>query len=241
MENQSNTMQENHLEMSVLAKIFGIFTEPKRVFASLDHKPDFIIPLVILMITAFIFTFIGWPMIEKATISETMERLENSGLSEEQIDQQISIVKSAGKYSGLAGSVVAVLIIALVVSGILLFCGNIVIGGDSTYKKVLAVFSYASLVDFPSYILRLILMLGKETMFIYLSPAAFLSVEAKDSLLFKIAAIFDIFIIWKVILLGIGMAVLYKTSNRKSFAVVIILYLVFGVLSVAFSGMGGIG
>jgi hypothetical protein len=122
------------------------------------------------------------------------------------------------------------------VAGILLFVGNIIMGGDANYKKMLSLYSYSSLIGIFSHVVNLVLMLKKQTMEVYTSLAAFFPASAKESILFKIAGVFDIFMIWQLMVVAIGMSVMYQITTRKSFIVIGILYILFSAIAIALGG-----
>jgi len=65
-----------------MSKIIGIFFSPKEVFAKLNEKPDWIVPVVITIVVSLIFTMIVLP---RVIIPEQTKRImEMDGLTEEQ-------------------------------------------------------------------------------------------------------------------------------------------------------------
>lgn len=224
-------------DLSPLAKIAGVFLDPKRTFNSLNRKPDFIVPLIIVMLTATLFTLTAWPVIEQYAVEQQIERMTESGATPEQIEQAMKI----GHIVGVVSQPVWILLSSLVVAGVLLFAGNIVIGGESNYKKMLSVYCYSSLIGVIAYAVKLVLMLSKNTMEVYTSPAAMFPASANDTVIFKIAAIFDIFAIWQVVIIAIGMGVIFKASFQKSISLVGTLYVIYAAISIALGGGKGFG
>jgi len=221
-------------EISLVARMAGVFLDPRRTFISLDKKPDFVVPLIIVMVTATLFTLLAWPVIEAMQIEQMTER----GLNSEQIEQ----FKSIGKISGLIAPALMVVIGAVIVSAILLFVGNILMGGSSSYKKVFSVYCYAGLISIISYAVKVALILSKGSMEVYTSPAAFFPASAKDTVLFKAAAVLDVFAIWQLIVIAVGMSVLFKTNFQKSVTVLGTMYVIYAAISIVLgapTNMGG--
>jgi hypothetical protein len=215
--------------MSLPAKIIGVFLDPRRTFSSLDHKPDFILPLLIVMVAAFLFTFIIWPIAQQFSL----EKMEQSGLSIEQIER-------AMKYARIAGIVsqpLMVLISSLLIAAVLLFAGNIIMGAEANYKRTLSVYCYSSLIGVIGFALKSLLILKKNSLEVYISPAALFPITLKDTVFFKIAAIFDVFAIWQVIIIAIGMSAIFKAKFQKALTVVGVLYLLYAAVAI-FSGLG---
>lgn len=227
---------EPQLQLSSMAKIAGIFLDPRRTFESLVIKPDFIVPLILVVLISLVFTIVAWPVIEKESIEAQRTIMEDRGLSEEQIESAIRTQKEMGKYFGYIGAPISVIISTLIISGILLFMGNVLIGGASKFKNVLSIFAYSSLIDIPSYTIKLILVMNKGTLKVYTSLALFFPQSAEDTMLFKLAAVFDIFVIWQVIVISIGMAALYKCTTQKALTLVGTLFILFNAARIIIGG-----
>jgi len=224
-------------EMSLIAKIVGVFLDPKRTFTSLDRKPDFWAPLIIIVALSLVFTTLAWPIIEESSLEMRRGALEKTDMSQGEIDRALEIQMKAGKIPGIVSIVISTLVIAFIVAGALLFAGNVIMGGESSYKKMMSVYCYSSLIGLISTAIRLPMILSKKTLEIYFSPAAFFPAEMKDALAFKIAAIFDIFVIWKIILIAIGMGIVYKTKTEKPLIVVGVMYLLVSGVSILISNL----
>jgi hypothetical protein len=73
----------------------------------------------------------------------------------------------------------------------------------------------------------------------YFGPAILFPTEAEESTLFRIAAALDVFSLWRIALLTIGFAAVYKISMGKSATVVGALYVLLVAISVVFAGVFG--
>jgi len=233
-ETEVEVVTEDSERMSLAAKITGVFLDPKRTFISLERKPDFIVPLLIVMVAALIFTFVAWPIIEKTVLPLQVERMQEQGLSEEKIDGFLKI----SKILGIVGPPLTVLVGSLVVSAILLFAGNILLGGSSKFNKVFSVYCYTSLITVLAYAVKLALVMSKKSMQVYISPAALFPAEAGDSVWFKVAGVFDVFAIWQLVVIAIGLGVLFRTTFQKSMTVMGTLYVFYAAAAIIF-GKGG--
>jgi len=132
---------------------------------------------------------------------------------------------------------VGVFIYVLVISAVLYFGGSVLLGGDALFKQVLSVFGYSSLVSIPALIVKVPLILVKKSVRIQTSLAALMPSGSDESVLFKILAKFDIFTIWQIALISMGLAVVYKFSTKKSATMVVAFWAVWIILSVAVSSL----
>jgi hypothetical protein len=163
------------------------------------------------------------------------------GMSEDQAYEMMEApwMKATSIFGGIA-----VFIMTFILAGIFYLVFSFIMGGETTYKKVLSVYSYTGFaVGIVGMIVKLPLMMAKGSALIQTSPAAFLSVDMKDQFLYKFLAKFDIFVVWQMILLIIGFGVIYKFSRGKSAAGVLTLWGIYIVVSILlsnlFSSLGG--
>ena len=221
--------------MSLTGKILGIFLDPKRTFTSLRHKPDFIVPLALLVFATFLTTWIAWPVIEVSSMEMMEEGMIDRGMDEAQIEQMKVQQQKMGKLFGMVGAPFSTVLMAFIISGVLLFAGNIVMGGNAKYGQILSIYCYTSLISIISLTVRTILIMGKSSLEIYTSPAALFPADMSDGIVFKIANIFDVFVIWEIIVLSIGMGIIYSIDTRKPLITVSMLYLLFAAVSISIS------
>ena len=223
-------VEPEETEMTFAAKIAGIFLDPERTFISLDKKPDFYVPLVILAVFATVFTYFAMPVISQFHMDEMIKRTAESDISPEQLQR----IADAGRTFGLISPPIFVFIGALIISGLLLFAGNIIIGGNQKFVKVLSIYSYTALIGVIAYAVKLPLILSKNTLEVYTSPALFFPASAKDTMAFKIAALLDLFTIWQIIVISIGMAVIYKITFQKSASVIGTMFVIYAAVAIIF-------
>lgn len=225
--------EEVSSEISPLAKIAGVFLDPRRTFISLDRKPDFILPIVIMMVVAFASALILWPLVEVMITEKMTEAMAERDVGEEQM---ANIIKMQ-RIFGLVGAPISVILQVLVIAAVMLFAGNILMGGQSTYKKMFSVFAYTSLIGIIFTAVTIILALNKGSMEIYISPAALFPAEAKDTVLFKAAAVFNLFTIWELVVASIGMSVVYKVTTQKALSALGSIYLIFSAVRIIVSSL----
>jgi hypothetical protein len=66
-----------------------------------------------------------------------------------------------------------------------------------------------------------------------------LSPEAKGSFLYSVLSSFDIFTVWQVILVSMGLGVMYKFTTKKAFTTVLILWIIWILAKSGFSTIFG--
>ncbi len=220
-------------KLNFIERIIGIFTKPTHVFEYLRLKPDFLTPIIVTMIISLITSFLVYDI----AINEQIVRYEqNDRIPDEQKERIIEGIEASKSgprriiYTTVF-PILGVLVIFLVVSAIFLFIGNVLLGGKASFKKVLSVYGYSYLiVVLLGTIVKLPLMLSKQTMKIDLSPAVFLGGSAEGTALQRFISSFDIFNIWFLIVFGLGMAIIYRFSQLKGVVSVLIAWLIYVVV-----------
>ena len=225
MEQVSPSAQPEEKPMGGTSKIINTFFEPKKVFENLKIKPTWLIPFLIvtlLGIGSFYYTF---PFI----MAQQVERIqENEKIPEEQKEKIIEKMteKDHPPLWQLAFVPIGGMVALAVVAAVLFFVFNVLLGGDSAFRRVFSVYCYSSLIAIPAMIVKFPLIMMKENLNVQTSLALILSVNDKDTFLYSVLSGFDIFSFWQVILVSMGLGVLYKYTTKKAFTAVFILWLI---------------
>ena len=222
--------------VSYLTKIISVFWEPTKTFKALSEKIsifDIIIPLLLIIMTSYITTPLIKPVIKK-TIRTKIEQINNlpDEKKEEIIEKQM---KQQDSFWGYVIIPFAIAIGSLIMGGVFLFVGNFVLGGEVKFLPVWAVVAYSSLVDLIASAVKIPLIIQKQTLEVYTSIAIFL--QDNGSFLFNFAKHLDVFSLWKLILIAIGLSVLYKKKLSK---VLIIIMVIWVIYCAAVAGLAGL-
>ncbi len=236
MEEAVPIVQPEEKPMSGVSKVFNLFFEPRKVFQSLNLKPTWIVPYIIVALLSIGFFYYTYPYI----MDQQVQRIENNDRIPQQAKGEIIEKLKEQSHPPLwqlgiapAGTLVTFVIIAAV----LFFVFNVLLGGDSSYRRVFSLYCYSSLVAIPSMIVKFPLIMAKGNMNVQTSPALVLSPDSQGSFLYSVLSSFDVFTIWQVILLSIGLGVMYKFSTKKAFVAVLILWMIWIGLK---SGLGSV-
>ncbi len=223
-------------EMSAFQKIIGIFTTPHQTFEAIDQKPTWFLPFII---GVFFFLIMQVLTIDIQT-TDQIAMMETRDMSQQQLDAAKSQMSGPLKYLSLIAGPIVWLIMILILAALFYVAGNLMIGGDSSFKKVFAIVCWAGLVGVIGIILMTLLMLSKgTTQGIALDLTVLLDTPAigeEKSTLYRIFSKFDVFSIWQIVLWIIGMAVTYKTTIKKAAVPIISLWVLWMIISVSFGG-----
>ena len=225
MEEVNSAVPQEERTMGGASKVINIFFEPKRVFESLKIKPTWLTPFLVVIVLAMGSFYYTYPFIMDQQIQKIQE---NERIPEEHKQRIVEDLKEQDHPPlwQMAMPPVFGLIVLVLVAGILYFVFNVLMGGDSNYRSVLAVYSYSGLVQVASMIVKFPLIMIKGNVNVQTSLALLLPVEAKDTFLYGVLSSFDVFNFWQVILVSVGMGVMYKHSTKKAFTAVFILWII---------------
>jgi hypothetical protein len=232
------TPEEIPQPTNLFQRTIGVFTAPQQTFNDIARQPNWIFPLILVLVAAMIFTQILIPALlaDQEASPQYQEMLQRDDVSAEDLESIIEVQQKATKNFAAVGAGVFTLIAALLASAILLFVGNIIMGGNGKFLQMFSVYCWGGLIGILGYLIRLPISISNVTMKVYLGPAILLSSESQETALFKIAAALDIFVIWRIALIAIGFAAIYKINMNKSVSIVGSLYVLMVAAGIILSG-----
>jgi hypothetical protein len=229
MEPTSETKQ-----MGLFGRIAGIFVSPAETFHAVESKPSWWLPFVIIIIIAIGLQLWLMDITMKDQISVLEQRIDNP--------QQLEIIKARmqgpAKYLGLIAAPIVILIIWVITAALLILASNPILGGQASFGQIFGVVAWSSLVSSLGGILKSVLIFIQGTsQGVSTSLAAVLPVPPRGetpSVLYALLSKLDPFMIWQVILWGIGLAVVAKIDSKKGYTGAFGVWLLWVIVSVAF-------
>ena len=216
----------------LISRIFGVFFSPRATFAEVAAHPKALGALLVglVIVIAAMFALFSSEAGQQAWIDQQIRGSESFGrtMSDQQI-QGMERIAPYIRYIVAAGYLVAIPIVLAVVSGILLGIFNAFLGGDATFKQVFAVMAHAGLITVLQTIFVVPLDYFRESLTSPTTLGAFVPFLDENSFAARLLGTIDLFQIWWIVTLSIGIAVLYKrktgpiaTSLLSVYAVVIL-------------------
>ena len=235
-DNVAMAPQTEKQDMSVVQRMLNIFVAPRQAFESINRKPDFLVPFIIVLLVIVAFTFAIMPVVMPTQMEKQRAKMEERGMSEEQINQAMSIGQKTGTIIGPIAAGVSTAIILLVMAGLYMFTGNVMLGGQTTFKHVFSVVTYSALIGSLGQLLSLPIILSKKTAEVHFSLATFLSEDSVETILYQFLKKIDLFAVWGIIVTGIGLAVIYRFTTKKGVTISAIWYVLYMVISLVWFG-----
>jgi hypothetical protein len=211
-------------------RIIGVIFSPDVTMASIAKRPDWVLPLVLLLITALAAGVIIAQHVD--FVSATREAMEqNKNMSAEQVDKALKITAAVGKVLTYLSPVLS-LIGLLVIAGVLLLAFRL-FGGEGDFKQAFSVTCYASVPSIIKSVITLIVILARGGIFpvqqmatLIRTNLGFLADMKTNPMAFALYSAFDIFSVWFLVLMIIGFAYVSRLSKAKSAGIIISLWFV---------------
>ncbi|MBU0528669.1 YIP1 family protein [bacterium] len=232
--------------MSILANVINLYTAPSKVFETVK---DFawkkaIVPLLILAVLGVVSFWAIQDLVTGVQYDAAIERIENSSRIADDQKEEI-IAKMEEKMEGaqitswvasMLGGPVTVFFMALIA----LLVGNTIMGGGAKYGQLVNITAWAYMINILESIVKIPLMLNKWSLEVY-TGLGVLGIGEKGSFINSLLASIDIFAIWRIVLIAIGMGIIYNKKARPYLIAMLVTWLVLQLIGAGFSSIiGGI-
>ena len=215
---------------SVLSRFVGVITSPKETYQGIVAHPKWFGMLALLclvlagLVGGFMMTQVGqdaW--LEAATTGREIS------------DQQYAGMERMAPYVGyitIAWMLVFMPILYLVVSGILFAVFSAAMGGTGTFKQLFAVVVHTGAVGVLGQLFTVPLNYARKSMTSATNLAVLLprSVVPEGSFAAYLLGAIDVFLIWQLVVLAIGLGVLYRRKTQPIATTLFVIYAVVAVI-----------
>ena len=219
---------------SLAARILGIVFSPYEAYADVATRPRvlgallFVLALNLATAAMFSSSRVG----REITLDEAMRRMESFGfqIPDDAYEQMEDQIMNGPVYYSLIGQAVFWPIGIAVMAGVFFVVFNVLLGYESTYKHVFAVVVHSCillalqlLVVYPMFYL-------KQSMASPTSLTVFMPFLDEESFVARFLGAFDLFRLWWLANLSIGIGVLYKKRMGPIFMSILAVYIVIALL-----------
>jgi Yip1-like protein len=236
--------------MSAFSRVTGVFFEPAKTFEDIAARPGWLLPMALIILSALAFSFsvgqrVGFDRIVDQQVASRMANL--SPEQREQAQRGVEVQKRFAPVGWYAGSVIAPPIVAVVCSGVLLGIVAGILSTPMKFKQVLSIYCWSAMPGLISTVLTIVVMYLKSPDDFNIrnplafNPAAFLDPTSTSKFLYSIASWIDVFVIWRVLLLGIGLKAAggKRLSMGSAMAAVLLPFAAIVLISAGFASMFG--
>jgi len=216
---------------SFLARFTGILFSPRETYESVVRHDGWVGMLALstlvaaLSMAALLSTDVG----RQAMIDQSVSTMESWGRTVD--DAAYAAIEKQSAISRYVQPI-AILIIGpvmtFIIGGVLLGVFNALLGGDARYKQMLAVVAHTAPVSVVQQLFTVPVNYFRGSLSSPTNLSVFFPMLEEKSFLVSLLGAIDLFLIWWVFVLAIGLAVLYR---RKTRPIAIGLFVTYGVIA----------
>ena len=219
----------------LLARVIGVVVSPRATFADVAARPRWFgvlalcMGITIVFISAFLSTEVG----QQAFLDQQVRGFESVGRT--MPDAQFQMMEKIAPYVSyivMGYVLILVPIVVLAVSGILMGAFSALLGGDATFKQVVAIVVHAGVINAVQAVFSVPIEYARETLSSPTNLGVFVPFLDENTFLARLLGTIDLFQIWAIVTLSIGLGVLYKRRTGPIATGMFILYAVI-ILAVA--------
>lgn len=217
---------------SLVSRIIGVITAPRETFEKIVAAPRVLGALAVvalvgaLTVGGFLMTDVG----QQAWIDQAVSGQEAWGV--EVTDEAYANIQRMAPMAPYLGGVPYLFMIPIgtaITAGILFAIFNAIMGGTATFKQVMAVASHSQIIMGLALLVSMPINYMKGSMTGATSLSVLFPMLDESSFAARLLGMIDLFIVWYVIVLSIGLAVLYR---RKTKSVAMVLFGIYAVIAI---------
>lgn len=217
---------------SLMSRVVGIITSPRETFEKIIPNPRVLGALALVAVTSavlvggFLMTDVG----KEAWIDQAVASQEAWGV--EITDEAYAGIQRMAPMAPYLSGVPYLFIIpisAVIASGLLFAIFNAMLGGTATFKQLLSVVAHSQFVMALALFVSMPINYMKGSMTGATSVAVLAPMLDEGSFLARLLGMIDVFIVWYVVVLSIGLSVLYR---RKTKSIALVLFGIYAAIAI---------
>jgi len=220
--------------MGLLPRFTGVITSPKATFEAVVAHPRWFSMLALVCVSVGIL--VGGFLMTKAGQDAWLDAATTSPFTGQVNEQQYATMQRIAPYVGyfaILQMFVFVPIVYVVVGGILYLVFTIMSGGTATFKQLFAVVVHTGPIGVLAQLFTVPMNFAQGSMTSKTNLAVFLPMT-EGSFVGRLLGTIDVFLIWQLVLLAIGLGVLYR---RRTQPIATTLFVVYGVIALTIAAV----
>ena len=226
-------------------KLLNVLLEPRDVFTLLHerkHWQDALLPILITAVVGLVSMVVLKDLLVEVQLVQTEKYIMyNSKIPDDQKEEilndsmeKIQNPSTSMTVIGYSSSALSTPGRILLMSLIVLMIGNFFFGGKSSYGNVLVMTSYTYMIAVLESLVKVPLMITQWRMDIQ-TGLGLLGIGEPGEFIYNFLSGMDLFSLWRIILLAVGMSVLYR-RDAKPFLIALMIYWILQTTFFSFLG-----
>jgi hypothetical protein len=200
---------------SLPARLVGVLLAPRATYADVAARPRWlgVLTVVLVVMATGSIVFFSTDVGREALLDQQVRTMESFGVripDDAYQRMEEGLARPSTPYVTAASQVVFVPIVCLVIAGIAMGIFTAVLGGDASFKQVFAVVAHAGVVSAVQQLFVLPLDYARASLSSPTNLAVFLPFLDENTFPARLLGAIDLFLIWWMVNLAIGLGVLYK-------------------------------
>jgi hypothetical protein len=227
---------EDTPSMGLAQRLLGVVFSPHEAYAAVAARPralGAILVTVLIMVVAngiFLSTEVG----RNASLEQQLSVMKGLGLTvTNEMVQNIESQMAYAPYTTAASLLVGVPLVCAMMAGLLLALFTAVLGGSATFKQVYAVVAHSTIIGALAQVFSIPIMYARGEMASPTTLGVFVPMLDETSFITYLFSAIDLFHLWSLFNVSIGIAVLYKRRTGPVAAVLLGIYAVIVVIIAA--------
>jgi hypothetical protein len=216
-------------DRSLATRVLGVLFSPRATYAAVAAHPRALGVLLIAIVlsagasAALLSTQVG----QDALIDQQIRLLESFGMTvSDQMYAQMQARLDNAPYITVAGTAAGYLVGSLVVAGILIAVFNAALGGNARFKQVYTVVAHSFVIPTVQRLFASPLDYAKQSLSSPTNLGVFTPFLDEGSFPALLLGSIDLFVIWWIVNLAIGVGVLYRKRTTPIATTLLIVYAV---------------
>jgi hypothetical protein len=228
---------------SLAARFIGMITSPRATYESIVAHPKWfgMLALTTLVIIAGTTLPMTTEAGREALLETQVRQMESFGMTvSDQMYEGMQRGIGRAPYTNAGFILVFGPVIAVIFAGLLFLVFNAIMGGTATFRQVFTVVVHAGVVSALGQLFTGPLNYVRGTMSSATNLSVLLPMLTEGSFAARLAGMIDLFVIWWLIVLAMGIAVLYRRRTQPIAISLLAVYAIFAVVMAAImSRLGG--
>ncbi len=215
----------------LLARLIGVVFSPRETFGVVVAHPTWFAMLALVVVLSALVS--GGFMLTPVGQQAWLDQMEKQGTPAQQLETMQRFAPYVG-YFTMGMVLIAVPVFVFAVSGILFAIFTVGTGGNATYKQMLAVFVHSQVIGLVGGVLKLPLNYLTKSLNASTNLGVFFPMLDDTSFLARLSGMVDLFMVWWVVVLAVGVGVLYK---RRTGPIAVAFFLVYALIAVGYAAL----
>jgi hypothetical protein len=221
---------------SLVARLVGIVTAPADTFRAVAAYPKIFGMLAI--VTLGVAIGATAPMMTEAGREAALEqqvKQQEAWTGQQVTDEAYERMRQMSgitPYFSFFGVLITAPLMTLITSGILFAIFNAAMGGNATFKQLFSVVTHAGVISLLNQIFSAPVNIMRGRVGGVANLGALVPFMDEGSFVARLLGAIDIFMVWYVIVLAIGLAILYR---RRTQPIAVTLFAIYGVFALGYA------